>query len=129
MGGLGAPKGKTVLLVDDEQSMLKVLERRLLSWGHRTLSADNGLEALRLAKDQRPDLILLDIMMPEMDGLEVCRRLKASKETARIPIILVTVKATQLSAQERQTAGAFRIIGKPYEPTELEEAVRAALPS
>ena len=129
MGEAEAPKGKTVLLVDDEQSMLKVLERRLLSWGHRTLSADNGLEALRLAKDQRPDLILLDIMMPEMDGLEVCRRLKASKDTARIPIILVTVKATQLSAQERQAARAFRIIGKPYEPAELEEAVREVLKS
>lgn len=126
MGGLGAPKGKTVLLVDDEQSMLKVLERRILSWGHRALLADSGLEALRMAKEQRPDLILLDVMMPEMDGLEVCRRLKASKDTARIPVILVTVKATQLSPAERAASGALRIIGKPYEPEELEDAVRAA---
>jgi CheY-like chemotaxis protein len=127
MGIPGTTKSQLVLLVDDEQSMLKVLERRLASWGYRVLLADNGLEALRLAKEQRPDLILLDVMMPGMDGLDVCRRLHAMKETKRIPVILVTVKATQLSPVEREASGAFRIIGKPYESEELEEAVRAAL--
>ena len=127
MGASGTGKNQLVLLVDDEQSMLKVLERRLESWGYRVLLADHGLAALRLAQERRPDLILLDVMMPEMDGLEVCRRLRAMKETRRIPVILVTVKATQLSAEEIRGSGAFKVIGKPYEPEELEEAVRAAL--
>lgn len=127
MGNPGTTKNRLVLLVDDEQSMLKVLERRLASWGCRVLLADNGLDALRLAKEQRPDLILLDVMMPEMDGLEVCRRLRARKETAQIPVILVTVKATQLSPEEIRGSGALTVIGKPYESEELEQAVNAAL--
>ncbi len=116
-----------VLLVDDEQSMLKVLERRLKSWGYRVLLADHGLEALRLAKQHHPDLMLLDVMMPQMDGLEVCRRLRAMKETRGIPVILVTVKATQLSPEEIRGSGALKVVGKPYESEELEEAVKAAL--
>ena len=116
-----------VLLVDDEESMLKVLERRLQSWGCRVLLAANGPEALRLAQEHRPNLILLDVMMPEMDGLEVCRRLRAAKDTKSIPVILVTVKATQLSAQEIRSSGAVQVVGKPYDSRELEEAVRAAL--
>ena len=127
MGISGTAKGQLVLLVDDEQSMLKVLERRLASWGYRVLLADNGVEALRLAKEQRPDLILLDVMMPEMDGFDVCRRLHAVPETKRIPVILVTVKATQLSPEVVHSSGALKVIGKPYESEELKEAVRAAL--
>ena len=118
---------KTVLLVDDEHSMLKVLERRLASWGFEAILADNGQDALRLAKERRPDLILLDVMMPGQDGLEVCRQLKAVPATARIPIILVTVKATQLAPDEIKASRARCVIGKPYEPKALEEAVRAAL--
>ena len=127
MGHPGTTKNRLVLLVDDEQSMLKVLERRLASWGYRVLLVDNGLDALRLAKEQRPDLILLDVMMPEMDGLEVCRRLHATKETKQIPVILVTVKATQLSPEEIRGSGALTVIGKPYESEELEQAVNAAM--
>ena len=107
--------------------MLKVLERRLQSWGYRVLLANHGLQAVRLAKEHHPDLILLDVMMPEVDGLEVCRRLRAVKETRHIPVILVTVKATQLSPEEIRNSGAFKVIGKPYESEELEEAVKAAL--
>jgi CheY-like chemotaxis protein len=124
---MAAPARKTVLLVDDEQSMLKVLERRLSSWGFDVVLADNGRDALRLAKERKPDLILLDVMMPEPDGLSVCRQLKAVPGTARIPVILVTVKATQLSPEEIKGSRAVRVIGKPYEADELEEAVRAAL--
>ena len=124
---MASPARKTVLLVDDEQSMLKVLERRLTSWGFDAVLADNGRDALRLAKERRPDLILLDVMMPEQDGLEVCRQLKAVSATSRIPIILVTVKATQLTSEEIKASRAFRVIGKPYDSEALEEAVRAAL--
>ena len=124
---MATPARKTILLVDDEQSMLKVLERRLVSWGFDVLLADNGKDALRFAAERTPDLILLDVMMPELDGLEVCRRLKAARATSGIPIILVTVKATQLTAEEIKASRAFRVIDKPYQSEELEEAVRAAL--
>jgi CheY-like chemotaxis protein len=127
MSATKSPAGRLVLLVDDEQSMLKVLEARLESWGYRVILATNGPEGLEQAVAQHPDLILLDVMMPGMDGLEVCRRLRAQKETKRIPVILVTVKATQLSPEEVRGSGAFRVIGKPYDSEELHDAVEAAL--
>jgi CheY-like chemotaxis protein len=119
--------GRLVLLVDDEESMLKVLQARLESWGYRVILAASGSEALERISAEPPDLILLDVMMPGIDGLEVCRRLRAQKALKRIPVILVTVKATQLSPQEVRSSGALRVIGKPYDAVELREAVQAAL--
>ena len=117
----------TVLCVDDEVSLLKMLSRRLESWGYRVLTAENGEEGIRLAKAQRPNVVLLDVMMPGIDGLEVCRLLKGEPETWQIPIILVTAKATQLAQHQIEEAKVFAFVQKPYDPDELRTLIRQAL--
>ena len=110
---------KTVLVADDEEGMRKVLERRLLSWGYTVVTANDGLEVLRAAKERRPDLILLDVMMPNLDGLEACRQLKMAEETRHIPVILVTAKAAQLSGDQLRDAGVVASVPKPYDAADL----------
>src|SRR5688572_17952730 len=82
-----------ILIVDDNAANLDILEARLSSRGYATASAVNGTQALEQVRSAKPDLVLLDIMMPEIDGIEVCRRIKADAELPFIPIILVTAKA------------------------------------
>lgn len=114
-----SPPRSTILLVDDEESMRRILERRLEMWGYAVVTATNGLEALQAAQTHRPDLILLDIMMPGMNGVEACRRLKGMPETQKVPVIFVTAKASQLTQEDVRAAGASGMLGKPYESAEL----------
>ena len=118
---------KTVLVADDEEGMRRVLERRILSWGYAVVTAADGLEVLRVAKERRPDLILLDVMMPNLNGLEACRQLKADNETRQIPIILVTAKAGQLSGEQIEAAGVFASVPKPYDVAELLALIQKVL--
>ncbi len=118
---------KTILLVDDEESMRRVLERRVASWGYRVLTATDGYEALRIAKTEHPDCISMDVMMPGLDGLQACRQLKDASETRQIPVILVSAKATQINQDQVRTAGAFALLSKPYEPEEFRQLIQQAL--
>jgi CheY-like chemotaxis protein len=118
------PTAKAVLLADDDEAMLKVLERRLASWGYRVLFARDGEETLRVAKAERPVLVLLDVMMPGMDGLEACRRLTRDPATSGIPVVLLSAKASQISGEEVREAGARKAVQKPYEPEELLQIIR-----
>ena len=118
---------KTVLLVDDDPSMRKVLQRRVESWGYAVLSAGDGAEALRVAKAQKPDVILLDVMMPGLDGLEVCRRLTRGSSTKHIPVILISAKASEISSDEVSTSGAVASLQKPYDPSDLLTRIQAVL--
>ena len=118
---------KTILVADDEASMRKIIERRLLSWGYRVVVAVNGTEAVRLAKERRPDLILLDVMMPGLNGLEVCRQMKQDAATAPIPIVIVTAKESRTIRDEAAAAGANGFIQKPYEFSELLRHIQTAL--
>ena len=79
-----------ILIVDDTKDILLVVSRRLESWGYETFTAESGEEGLRIAAEQVPDLILLDIMMPKMKGRDVCTKLKADPKTANIPVIFLT---------------------------------------
>ena len=81
---------KRILLVDDDKSILEVVGLRLKTFGYEPLTAASGEEGLRVAEEQRPDLILLDIMMPKMKGRDVCARLKANPKTQHIPVIFLT---------------------------------------
>jgi CheY-like chemotaxis protein len=124
-----AQSAKAILLADDDEAMLKVLERRLTSWGYRVCFARDGEETLRVAKAERPLLILLDVMMPRMDGLEACRRLTRDPATSGIPVILLSAKASQISGEEVREAGALTAVQKPYEPEELLRLIRESLGS
>lgn len=105
---------KKILIVDDEPVVVTLLKNRVESRGFKVETATEGFSALEKAKAGCPDLILLDILMPGMDGYETCRRLKAMKETAHIPVILFTaVQETKLEISA-QKAGAARVVQKPF---------------
>ena len=110
-----------VLLVDDNTTNLQLLHETLDGLGYKLLIAKNGQTALTIAQKARPSLILLDIMMPEMDGYEVCRRLKAEKVTAQIPVIFITALADDEDEAKGLNMGAVDYITKPINP----ELVRA----
>jgi len=91
-----------ILVVEDEPDLLEAVVFALKKEGLKPIPCHDGEEALRLVKERRPDLVLLDLMLPGLDGIEVCRRLRADAETAKIPIIMVTAKAEETDAEEKK---------------------------
>ena len=118
-----------VLVVDDEAYILNILDFSLDSEGFSVVTAANGEEALRKAADERPDLVILDVMMPKIDGFEVCRALKAKKETQTIPVILLTAKDRDADRQKANEVGADLYMTKPFSPARLIAAVQELLGS
>lgn len=111
--------GATVLLVDDEPLILTVMEDFLTVHGLTVLVAREGSEALRLAVERSPDIIILDVMVPAMDGYEICRRLKADPRTREIPVILHTILKGEEVQARGEAAGADFIVHKPIRPLSL----------
>jgi len=109
----------TILIVDDEARGRETLEALLISQGYQLLFACNGIEALTLAASARPDLIMLDVMMPEMDGFEVCRHLRADPLLAEVPVLLVTALDDRDSRLQGIEVGADDFISKPFDRIEL----------
>jgi adenylate cyclase len=116
-----------LLIVDDEPINLDILQTRLSVHGYEILTATNGEEALAIATAQRPDLILLDIMMPKMDGIDVCRHLKADPSLPFMPIILVTAKADSKDVVAGLEAGADEYLTKPVDQAALVARVKSML--
>jgi len=114
-----AAEGATLLIADDEPLNVDLLRQELGAAGYRTLSAASGEEALRLAQKQQPDLVLLDVMMPGIDGYETCRRLKAADATRSIPVIFLTALTDTFEKVRAFKAGAVDYVTKPFEPEEL----------
>lgn len=109
----------TILIVDDEPTARDMLEMLLANQGYELASASNGFEALKLAAELMPDVILLDVMMPEMDGFEVCERLRADPILAKVPVLMVTALDDRDSRLHGIEAGADDFISKPYDRFEL----------
>ena len=118
---------KRLLLVDDEPQFLSLVALMLRGKGYRYFGAQSGPEALATASRESPHLILLDIMMPGMNGLEVCRRLRADPETAHIPILVVTAKTAPQDRIDALTAGADDFLSKPVDPVELRGRVEGLI--
>jgi len=116
-----------ILVVEDEPNIRQVLKLRLEGAGYDVVAVEDGLKALEEVSHNLPDLILLDIMMPKMDGYEVCRRLKAKFETSRIPIIMLTAKSSANEKVEGFECGANDYVTKPYAAKELFARVKAVL--
>jgi len=108
-----------VLVVDDDPIMHRVLKHYLERNGFDMLSATTGREALDLAHREHPDLIVLDVRMPDMSGLAALRQLKASQVTEAIPVIVVTVNADRTTHMESEVSGAAAFLSKPFRPAEL----------
>ncbi len=118
---------ETILVVDDDLQTVKLISLLLQRRGYRVSPATSGAQALAKAETEQPDLIILDIMMPGMDGLEVCQRLRANPRTARIPILIFTAKATVADKIAGFQAGADDYLTKPVHPAELISRVEALL--
>ncbi len=116
-----------ILVVDDESAIRLICRVNLDSAGFETLEAGDGETAFSLAHSKQPDLILLDIMLPGMDGLEVAERLAAAPETRQIPIIFLTARSTAPDELRGHEAGGVAYIAKPFDPTFLTETVAAVL--
>jgi len=116
-----------ILIVDDNEMNRDILVTRLATQGYELTQAADGEEALAAAKEQLPDLILLDIMMPKIDGIEVCRRLKGDPNLPFMPIILVTAKAASSDVVTGLEAGADEYLTKPVDQMSLVARVKSVL--
>ena len=116
-----------ILIVEDEKDIVKMLEYNLKKEGFRTISAQDGEDALEYAAREHPDLIILDLMLPGMDGLEVCKELKKETKTASIPIIMLTAKAQESDKVVGLELGADDYVTKPFSPRELIARIKAVL--
>jgi len=119
-------KGK-ILIVEDDRDIAGMVEYNLREEGYETLSAFNGEDGVRLAKKESPDLIILDIMLPIIDGFEVCRILKKEQITADIPVIILSAKSQETDKIVGLELGADDYITKPFSPRELIARIRAIL--
>ncbi len=114
-----------VLVVEDEEDIFRLITFHLEKEGYRVIGTGSGREALELAYESPPDLVVLDIMLPEMDGLEVCRRLRSGKDTAKIPILILSAKKEELDRVLGLELGADDYMVKPFSVRELVARVRA----
>lgn len=118
---MAAPK--RILVCDDDPLILRLLEVNLELEGYDVLSAHHGAEAVEIAVAERPDLVILDIMMPKMNGYEACEALKGRDETRDIPVVFLSAKA-QLSDVERgKECGVSEYLTKPFDPTDLLDVI------
>jgi len=118
---------REVLVVEDEPDIRRLVVLHLEREGFRCRTAANGLDALREAKANVPDLVVLDLMLPGIDGLEVCRRLRSDASTAGVPIIMLTAKSDEVDRVVGLEVGADDYVAKPFSPKELVARVRAVL--
>jgi two-component system alkaline phosphatase synthesis response regulator PhoP len=116
--------GKRVLVVDDDAKTVELVKLYLKRDGYRVLTAYDGIEALRLAREGHPDLIVLDLMLPGIDGLEICRTLRTESD---VPVIMLTAKTTDQDKLVGLDLGADDYVTKPFSPKELAARVRAVL--
>jgi two-component system alkaline phosphatase synthesis response regulator PhoP/two-component system response regulator VicR len=119
---------QTILVVDDDPKIVRVVEINLTQEGYRVRTAADGEEALAAVAQERPDLVLLDVMMPRLDGFETLKRLKADPASTDIPVVMLTARAQDEDVFEGYGTGAQWYLTKPFEPVELRRVVRHLLP-
>jgi two-component system alkaline phosphatase synthesis response regulator PhoP len=118
---------RKILIIEDDRDIVEMLEYNLQEEGYETISALNGEKGISLAGKERPDLIILDIMLPVMDGFEVCRTLKNDDNVAHIPIIILSAKSQETDKVVGLELGADDYVTKPFSPRELIARTRAIL--
>lgn len=125
--GLVEQEKKTILVVDDEESIMDLLVYNLEKEGYNTLKAYDGLTAVEMALKERPDLILLDVMIPKLDGISVCKRIRYSLNISAMPILMVSAKDTESDKIVGLEMGADDYITKPFQIRELMARIKANL--
>jgi DNA-binding response OmpR family regulator len=119
--------GERILAVDDSATILEMIKAILVADGYEVITAADGAEALETARSEKPDLILLDVMLPKLDGYRVCRLLKFDQNYKHIPIVMLTAKTEDAAMATGIRTGADQYLTKPVEPDVLLAAVRAEL--
>jgi chemosensory pili system protein ChpA (sensor histidine kinase/response regulator) len=122
-----APKGPLALVVDDSITMRRVTQRLLERNSFRVVTAKDGLEAIGVLQDHHPDIILLDVEMPRMDGYEFAKHVRNNPHTARVPIVMITSRVSDKHKARAIEVGVNDYLGKPYQERQLLEAVRHQL--
>lgn len=118
---------QTILVVDDEQDLLDLIEYNLKKEGFKVLKAENGEQGIMAAREHKPNLVLLDIMMPKMGGIEVCDQMRSDPELKHIPIIFLTARSDERTEIEGLDKGADDFITKPISTTKLISRIKAVL--
>ena len=118
---------RKILIADDDAEMLDMLSSMLESEGYIVIQAENGLEAVELARKELPALVMLDIHMPKMDGLKVCREIKSDQVTRSIPIVMLTVEGSINEIQQAINYGAKTYITKPSSKAEILKVVKSII--
>ena len=118
---------KKILVADDEPHILRVVKDKLINAGFQVIISVNGEEALQAAIREKPDLILLDVMMPKLNGFEVCRKLREDQSFATVPIMLLTARGQEVDRKMGMEAGATEYITKPFSPRQLLQIVQEKL--
>ena len=118
---------KTILVADDESHILNVVSLKLRNAGFRVVTARDGQEAFELAQQERPDLVITDYHMPQLSGLELCRKLKQDPQTSAIPAIMLTARGYHLEPHDTEQSGVLRMLSKPFSPRALLATVNEVL--
>jgi two-component system alkaline phosphatase synthesis response regulator PhoP len=118
---------RKILVVDDDPAALRLVQYTLQQEGYEVITASNGLDGLRKANSEAPDLLVLDVMLPGIDGFEVASRLRAQPSTAGIPIIMVSAKAREMDRATGLKVGADDYVTKPADPAEISRRVAGLL--
>lgn len=116
-----------ILLIDDHRTVLRLLDAILKLRGYDLLYAENGQQGMALARQEQPDLILLDVMMPEIDGFKVCQYLKGQAETAAIPVVFLTARGAESDLEAGRKVGAQGFLTKPFLAREVLDLVEKLL--
>ena len=120
-------EGKRILICDDDPAILRVLEVNLEVEGYEPILAHHGEEAVAQALEHHPDLIILDIMMPRLDGYQTCARIKEEESTKDIPVIFLSAKAQQSDIDKGKSFGVVEYITKPFDPNDLLDTIERVL--
>ena len=118
---------KTILVADDESHILHVVSLKLRNAGFKVITAKDGAEALELAQQHKPHLLITDYHMPQLSGLELCQRLKQDPATAHIPAIMLTARGYHLEPHDTEQSGILRMLSKPFSPRHLLSTVNEVL--
>ena len=118
-----------VLAVDDEPNIVRLIQVNLERHGYQVETANNGAQALAKIRENRPDLVVSDVMMPEMDGFELLKNIRMDAELAELPVIMLTAKAQDRDVMQGYSTGADMYLTKPFNPAELLQFVKRVLSS
>lgn len=125
MGGRASQLKKKILVVDDSEPILELASTMLKLLGYEPLKASSGVEALKMLKQETPDMALLDVILPDMDGFKICQHIRNDVNLAKMPVFMVSAKKTGEDMERGQKVGADEYVTKPFKSAEMAQLIKA----